>query len=110
MAWLQQKHLLAKRGETGWEIVAEFYLSVGLSLSYFKGSLTCRQILRCEGFTSPLKEVLLRNFIALKNQTLSAGFEPENLESSDKHDNHYTTKNVSDVFTTDFIYQDSRQV
>jgi hypothetical protein len=40
-----------------------------------------------DGFTSPLKEVVLRIFIAIKNPS-SAGFEPTNLEPSGKHDNH----------------------
>jgi hypothetical protein len=42
---MQQRHLVAKRGETGREIAAEFCLPV--SLSYVKGSLTCRNMLRC---------------------------------------------------------------
>jgi hypothetical protein len=43
---------------------------------------------------SPLpKEVVLRIFIALQNQPSSAGFEPANLGSNGKHDNHLTTEN-----------------
>jgi hypothetical protein len=45
-----------------------------------------------DGFTSPPQEVLLRIFIAHENP-LSAGFEPVNLGSNGKHDNHYTTEN-----------------
>jgi hypothetical protein len=54
-----------------------------VSLSYSKDSLTCRKILRhvTDGFTSPLKEVVLRGFIALTNLSSLAGFEPVNLES-----------------------------
>jgi hypothetical protein len=43
-----------------------------------------------DGFTSPPKEVVLRIFIALKNPPLLSGFEPVNLGSNGKHDNHYT--------------------
>jgi hypothetical protein len=44
-------------------------------------------------------------FIAFKNPSLSAGFEPVNLGSSGKHDNHYTTKNdwVSRLRNTDCV-------
>jgi hypothetical protein len=38
-----------------------------------------------DGFTSRPKEVVLRIFITLKNPSSSAGFEPANLGSSDKH-------------------------
>jgi hypothetical protein len=38
-----------------------------------------------DGFTSCLKEVLLRTLITLKNPSSSAGFEPANLGSSGKH-------------------------
>jgi hypothetical protein len=39
------------------------------------------------GFTSPPNEVVLWMFIALKNPSSNAGFEPENVRSNDKHDN-----------------------
>jgi hypothetical protein len=54
---------------------------------------TCREILRHgdDGFTSLPKEGVLRIFIALKNPSSSARFEPENSGLNDKHDNHYTT-------------------
>jgi hypothetical protein len=39
-------------------------------------------------FTSPPKEGALRIFIALKNPSFSAGFEPANLGSKGNHDNH----------------------
>jgi hypothetical protein len=45
-----------------------------------------------ESFTSPPKEVLLRNFVVLKSPLYSAGFEPVNLGSSGKDDNHQTTE------------------
>jgi hypothetical protein len=66
-------------------MAAEFRLPV---------SLICRKILRhaTDGFTSPPKEVALRIFIALKNPSLSAGFEPANLGLNGKDDNHYTTE------------------
>jgi hypothetical protein len=51
-----------------------------------KASLTCREIERylADGFTSPLKEGVLRIFIVLKNSSPSAGFEPVNFESNGK--------------------------
>jgi hypothetical protein len=57
-------------------------------------SLTCRKILRngVEGFTSPLKKVVLRMFIALKKPLSLAESEPANLGSSGKHDNHQTPR------------------
>jgi hypothetical protein len=74
-------------------MAAEFFLSV--TLSYLKGSLTCRKILCNEAndFTSPPKEVMLWIFITLRNPLLLAGFEPVNLGSSGKHDKQCTTKN-----------------
>jgi hypothetical protein len=65
LLWLQQWHLVAKRGQSKREIASEFCLSV--SLTYPKGSLTCRKtydmrltasLLRrksCCGFLSLLK-------------------------------------------------------
>jgi hypothetical protein len=49
-----------------------------VSLSYSQRSLTRRKILRhgANSFTSHSKEVVLRIFISLKNQSPSAGFEP----------------------------------
>ena len=38
-----------------------------------------------DGFTSPPKEGVLRNFFALKNPTVSAGFEPANLGTKGQH-------------------------
>jgi hypothetical protein len=59
------------------------------------GLLTCRKILRhgADGFTSPPKKGVLRIFIVLKNQSLSARFESWNLGSNGKQVNHYTTEN-----------------
>jgi hypothetical protein len=70
LLWLHQKRLVVKRGESGREMFAEFCLSI--SLSYLKGSLTCK-ILRygADSFTSPSKEVLIRIFIALRNRLLN---------------------------------------
>jgi hypothetical protein len=50
--------------------------------------LTCSKILRLgtAGFTSPPNAVALRIFIALKNQSLSAGSEPMNRRSNGKHE------------------------
>jgi hypothetical protein len=63
--------------------------------SYLCGSVTCRKILRhgTNSFTSPLKEVVLRICVALKNPSSSAGFEPSKRGSSGKHDSHYTAEN-----------------
>jgi hypothetical protein len=68
------------------------------------GSLTRRKISRhgADGFTSPSKEVL-RIFIALKISSSSAGFEPTNLWSSFKHDNHYTTENDDNSYYISII-------
>jgi hypothetical protein len=60
-----------------------------------KGYLTCGTMLRhgaC-GIISPPNEGVLRILIVLKNPSLSAGFEPENLGSNGKHPNQYTTEN-----------------
>jgi hypothetical protein len=52
--------------------------------------LTLRRLLRhgADGFTFPPKEDVLRIFIALKNSSLSAEFEPAILGSNCKHANH----------------------
>jgi hypothetical protein len=93
LLWLHWRHLAAKQGGTGQEMAAKFCPSV--CLSYFKGSLTCCKILqhRAGSFTSPPKEIVLQIFITLKNPSHSAGFEPTNLGSNGKHNNHYTTEN-----------------
>jgi hypothetical protein len=59
----------------------------------FKGSITCRKILRhgTSVFTSHPKEGVLRIFIALKSIAL-AGFKPATFGSSGKHTNQNTTK------------------
>jgi hypothetical protein len=66
-----------------------------------QGSLTCHKILRhrADGFTSPLKQAVLQNFITLKNTSCSARFEPTNLGSNVNHNNHYTTKNDISIHT-----------
>jgi hypothetical protein len=58
------------------------------------GYLTCRKILRLgvKGFSSLPKDGVLWIFIALKNSSPSAGFEPANLGSNNKHTYHYTTE------------------
>jgi hypothetical protein len=77
-------------------MASEFCQSV--SLSYLKGYLTWRKILRhgADGFTSLPKQVWLRIFIALKNPSPSTGFDPANLGTNGKHDNHYNTGNDGD--------------
>jgi hypothetical protein len=59
-----------------------------------QGYLTCRKIFRhrADGFTSPPKEVTVQIFIALKNPSSLAGFEPTNLGYSGKNNSHYTTE------------------
>jgi hypothetical protein len=59
-----------------------------------KEFLICRMILRhgADGFTSVPKGSVLRIFIALKNPSSSAGFEPANLGSNGMHANNYTTE------------------
>jgi hypothetical protein len=46
----------------------------------------------------PPKEGALGIFIALKNQSHSAGFEPANLGSNGKHANHYITEDDKHIF------------
>jgi hypothetical protein len=46
-----------------------------------------------DSFTSPQKEIVLWIFIAFKKPLSSPGFEPANLVSNVKHNNHYTTEN-----------------
>jgi hypothetical protein len=91
LLWLQKRHLLEKQGKTRWEMATQFYLSV--FLSYLKGSLTYNRILwhGANGFPSPPQKVVLRIFIAFKIH-LWPSFEPTNLGSNGKHNNHYTTK------------------
>jgi hypothetical protein len=78
LLWLQQRHLVV--GRSGREVTAKFYLSV--SLSYLKGSLTCRKVLRhgANGYTSPPKEVVVQIFIALKNNRSRPGLNPRILD------------------------------
>jgi hypothetical protein len=50
------------------------------------GSFTCRKAQHgTDGFTSPPKEGVLRNFFRPKNPTASAGFEPANLGTKGQH-------------------------
>jgi hypothetical protein len=72
-----------------------------------QGVLKCRKILRhgADGFTSHPMEVVLRNFITLKNLSSSAVFEPTNLGSNGKHHNHNTTDNKKYHRTTMKIAQ-----
>jgi hypothetical protein len=44
------------------------------------------------GFTYPLKEGVLRIFIALRDPSPPAGIEPANLGSIGRHTSHYTTE------------------
>jgi hypothetical protein len=88
----QQSYLVAKQEELAKKIMNLALQSI--SIYTFKGSLTNRNILLhgADGFTSPPKEGVLQIFITHKNPSLSAGFEPVNLGSNGKNDNHYTTE------------------
>jgi hypothetical protein len=57
-----------------------------------KWSFTCRLILRCGGQQLYFRSEGRRNEIFLPKAITSAGFQPSNLESNDKHANHYTTE------------------
>jgi hypothetical protein len=63
-------------------------------LRYINGSLICHKILQhgASSFTSHTKEGVLWVFIALKNSSHQLGLNPQPLESSGKHTNHYTTE------------------
>jgi hypothetical protein len=52
------------------------------------------------GLSSPLKEVMLRTFITLKNPLSWSRFEPANLGYNGKHSNHYTTEGDDTVVTS----------
>jgi hypothetical protein len=79
MLCLHQKHLVAKEEKFGEKCT--WMLPLTVSLSYLKGSLILRKILRhkTDCFISPPKEIVLWIFIALKNLLFSAGFEPATL-------------------------------
>jgi hypothetical protein len=49
------------------------------------------QNINTRGFISHLKEGVLRIFIAIKNPSPSAGFEPANVVFNGKHVSHYLT-------------------
>jgi hypothetical protein len=82
----QQSRLVAKQGK----VVKEENLAYNIFLSYFKGFLSCRKILRhgADSFTFPPKEGVLPIFIALKNTSPSAGSEPVNFGYNGKHANN----------------------
>jgi hypothetical protein len=56
------------------------------------------------GLTSPPKEVVVRNFIALKNRSSSVGFERSKLGSNGKHDNYQTTEDDKEVQLSSQVY------
>jgi hypothetical protein len=78
--WLQQRHLVAKWGETGWEMTAPFHQSVTY-LSYLKEFLTWRIILwhGADGFAFPPKEVVLRYLLPLKINSSRPSSNPRTL-------------------------------
>jgi hypothetical protein len=84
----RQRHLAAKKGETWQEMSLNFAGEV--YLSYSTGIFTCRKILRHgdNGFTPRPKEVMIWIFIALKNLSSLAWFEPVNLGTNGKYDNN----------------------
>jgi hypothetical protein len=67
----QQSRVLAKQEKLAREMMNLAFQSIFAHTS--KGSLTCRKIFihGADGFTSPPKEGVLRNFISLKNPSLS---------------------------------------
>jgi hypothetical protein len=75
---ITSRHLVAKQEETWREMSVNFGHKY---LFHTVGILTCRKILqhRIACFTSPLKEDMLRIFIALKNPSFSAGLELQTL-------------------------------
>jgi hypothetical protein len=53
-----------------------------------QGFLTCCKTCNMGLTAFPLKKIVLQIFIALKNLSFSARFEPVNLGSDGKYDNH----------------------
>jgi hypothetical protein len=98
-------HLLANQDELAKEMMKLALRSSFVHTS--KGSLIRRTILRhgADGFTSPTKEErCAADFIALKNPSPSARFEPAHRGPSDKHANNYTTEdNGGLVFDEEII-------
>jgi hypothetical protein len=104
LCWLQQKHIVGKRWETGRETAAEFCLPV--FLSHLKGFLTCRKFLRhgTDGLSFPPKEVRQRIFIALKNPSPRPGLNSWTVGSNGNHVNHYTTEaTLFNLVSSEFI-------
>jgi hypothetical protein len=97
-------HLVAKQEETAKEIMNLALGSIFVLTS--KVSLTCHKILQhgANIFTSPSKEGVLWNFIALKISSPSTESELANLGSKGRPTNHYTTKDERED-----IYQCSKQ-
>jgi hypothetical protein len=97
-------HLLAKQDELAKEMILALRSSF---VHTYKSSLIRRTILRhgADGFTSPAKEErCAADFIALKNPSPSARFEPAHLGPSDKDANNYTTEdNGGLVFDEEII-------
>jgi hypothetical protein len=83
--------------ETGrnWARNGRWILPISISFVSQGIFITCRNFLRhrVDGFTVPPKELVLWIFIALRNTSPSAGFEPSNLGYNRMHANHCTTEN-----------------
>jgi hypothetical protein len=102
-SWLiHQNSLVAAEipsSKTGscWEI--SLNLADVVSLSYSKGMFNIPWNLTTWGrrLYFPPKEGVTRIFVALRNPSPSAGFEPANLGSDGKHANHYTTEDNAEV-------------
>jgi hypothetical protein len=95
---VQGSHLAANQEEPAKEIMN---FALGSLFHTWKGSLTCRKILRhgADGFTSPSNEGVLRTFIALKNPSPLARFEHANLGSNGKHANQQITEDdLRDIY------------
>jgi hypothetical protein len=81
-------HRAATQELTWWEM--SMHLAYKYLFSYRRDLLTCRKILRhgTDGYTYPLKEVVIQSFIDIKNPLSSAGSEPTNLGSNGKDSNY----------------------
>jgi hypothetical protein len=78
--WLQQGHLVAKQVKLGkkWPLnfVYQYFCHTSRDLEHAVKTYDMRLM----ALLSPLKEVRLQIFVAFKNPSRSAGFEPANQE------------------------------
>jgi hypothetical protein len=88
-AWIRKYYWLLLRGG----IVRSIPCNYNHLLIYCAPHLSSLILHGTNDFASPKKEVVLRILIPLESPLSSAGFEPMNVGSNGKHDNHYTTEN-----------------